>query len=260
MSSREEVLSSISKDTPEESSFWKTPATRWEALVLGGTGGTIAIGAAALGSATVRDVLLAQEERERESENSPIVADTLRYMREHNLTPNEDPLYGFKFPSSADIASQFAQELNQPYVEGAATKLWIVHEVETKSFIRSRRQFFGLEQKPHRNVKLDEYNEGNGIIYLPPWFNNQDPSARATQFYYIGLQRYIEPAKSAKTPFDEVNMPHIGKILLERGYAIQFPDLHRALLNPLHDLYWEAVEKDDKPMWERALKQHLDIK
>ncbi|MBI2018763.1 hypothetical protein HYS96_03615 [Candidatus Daviesbacteria bacterium] len=244
--------------TPKERpSFWNQPITRREIL-------KVTVSTAGLGTAIylAGDFIASQEEEDAQYSLSERITDGLEFMKTQGLTPAQDVLYGFTYPSTKEVAQQYLNALI-PWYLNPDRKPWLVviEEGNTSYFFRRVRRFIGwdknITEEADGTVIRATNEEEIDLLYLNPSFQKANHTERAVTLYHEGLHLFYQPPDLDDFLASE-SMPNIGQILLSRLY-IENGFLIRGVNRQLWAAYDQAVQQKNPQIWEQALKDAYKV-
>ncbi len=210
------------------------------ALLGGVVGGTLALD-------TLRGVGEFIEEYENEPKN---ITDVIKFLEEDLQLP-QDPLYGFTFPSTREIAQKYKEALLKTRDNGLRW-LVIIQEKEPKSVIK---KIIRTSNNP-RISKPEKGEDGSVYIYIPPSMANDPPAELARWFYHEGFHLFYQPFYPPDSDEDRFNREiptNIADILLGRlvsqrtGKEYFNIDIDRG--------YDQAVRENNRGLFEEELKK-----
>lgn len=237
----------------KEIAFWNKPVKRRDFAI--GTAGVTAIGTLIY---LARDYAESEEETLSRFQLSERVTGTLDFMRQVDLTPPQDRLYTFTYPSTREVAERYLDRFI-PYYQTfeAESTLFVFEESRTSYFFRRVKQAIGLEPTVPEEVggyviRAIEPGEIDGL-YLNPSFQLANSAERALILYHEGLHLFYQPPITENFLFQE-SMPNIGGLLLTQQY-MDNKYLVRRINYKLQSAYQKAVSENNPRIWEQAVKE-----
>lgn len=250
--SAEQKPSYISDKLGKVAAGFNRPVTRREFLF--GVGLVV-------GGFVVKDYIEAVEEHNSQFELSATVSETLQFMQTLDIDLPIDPLYGFEFPTSREMAHMYHEVLIPGYVDTKQPyKLIIVQERDPKHMMRWVRQLLGIEKRNYCGTRAvvvhGSSKEEPDFLYLAPSFKRNNMAERAITLYHEGLHLWDPQAgRDEEDLFSSENKASIGEMLLQRAY-LQHPQQRYLIMNfsqNLADAYDKAVTEGNPDIWKAAL-------
>lgn len=201
----------------------------------------------------------------RELDEPKKAMEAIKFLEEANLQLPQDPLYGFTFPSTKEMAQKYGEALTRTK---APEPRWliIIQEKEPRSFIRQFLRLFESESKKEARksprVLVPKVGEkGSVYIYLPPSVVKDPPPELARWLYHEGFHLFYQPLRNPTSDQEEFNdevQPNISDILLGRALANR-SDIKDYIEIDRNMAYDQAIRENNREIYEKALKELYEL-
>ncbi|MDO8522229.1 MAG: hypothetical protein Q7S08_03005 [bacterium] len=240
---------SSKKSTPVEhnksASFLDKPVTRRDALK-----GIAVVGAAYM----IKDFGDYKQEELDQFEVPTKMREALELMDRLNLELPEDKLYGFKFPTTGEMAGKYKDALERQVGNPSIPSLIVVQERKPKTVIGSIMHYGQGITAPR--ISRPNSPDSPSSLYLPDYSEKYSVQEMVLSAYHEGYHLFYQAGvdNSAQGSFDAENITNIADILLSKlldslKYRV------KSLGNEATKAYENAVAQNDKTIWEKYLKE-----
>lgn len=232
--------------------FLDKPITRRDLLKLGG---------AAAAAYLLKDIHSPQEIDPDRYKTPEKVLNAIKSLEDMDLQLPQDPLYGFGFPSTREMAKKYQEALSTK-IEGSPfdSSLVVIQEKKPETITQAMvdmipplGKIFGIFEKsevPHVLKGEPDY------LYLPPYVARDSLVETAVVLYHEGLHVFFQEGESDgsnQTTFNREIMPNIGNILLDRLLQSNGYELKRYYTKD-YEAYDQAIRDNNREVWEQHLK------
>lgn len=224
----------------------------------------VAVVSGIVGGALSLDTLKGVGEWMDELYNVPRNAiEAINFLEETDLQLPQDPLYGFTFPSTKEMAQKYREALLKNLDDNPARSRWliIIQKKEPRSSIIQFLRLFESEWKKdsRKDPKISKPESGkNESVYieLPPWMEKYPREQLAKTFYHEGFHLFYQPfypPASDEEVFNREIPTNISEILLGRALSLRTGEEYFEI--DIDRGYDRAVRENNRGLFEKELRK-----
>lgn len=253
--SHERQQQEVKKELGKEPGFLDKPMTRRDFLkVSAAIGVTYAAGKGLM--LGTEDYKKFKAEELSQFGESPVVRAAVELLGRLDIKVPKDELYGFVYPTTGEMAAKYREALSKKVSSPQVPSLITIQEKEPKSAIGS----FKYRDRGITAPRVSRSNSPDEPSYfrLPSYMEEYSVNHAASTLYHEGLHLFFEHSVdnvgAPEEVFHSENVANIGDVLLS--------DLLHSTSDPIGDVqaapkavYYEALKRGDKSIWETYLKK-----